>query len=106
MCGDFRAARVHPRSSSPLLIRLGSLRSWLLREELHLTGELLVLVFSKFFGVSARPAIATETRVLAPPISERESTLRALYDAPTDGLAELRGVFLGEHEWRVREGLV
>jgi hypothetical protein len=27
-------------------------------------------------------------------------------EAPTDGLAELRGVLLVEHEWRVREGLV
>src|SRR5688572_3150427 len=26
--------------------------------------------------------------------------------SPTDGLAELRGVLLTEHEWRVREGLV
>jgi hypothetical protein len=38
-------------------------------------------------------------------IAEREAILRAL-DEPPDGLAELRGVLLREHEWRVREGLV
>jgi hypothetical protein len=31
--------------------------------------------------------------------------LRVLEDAP-EGLAELRGVLLREHEWRIREGLV
>ena len=38
-------------------------------------------------------------------VPEREEILRALDDPPT-GLAELRGVLLVEHEWRVREGLV
>lgn len=38
-------------------------------------------------------------------IAEREQILRGLEDCP-DGLAELRGVLLREHEWRVREGLV
>jgi hypothetical protein len=38
-------------------------------------------------------------------ILEREQILRAL-DDPPDGLADLRGVLLREHEWRVREGLV
>jgi hypothetical protein len=46
-----------------------------------------------------------ETKVLALTIADRESILRAL-DAPPDGLAELRGVLLAEHEGRVREGLV
>jgi hypothetical protein len=32
--------------------------------------------------------------------------LRALDEANTDGLAELRSVLLKEHEWRVRVGLV
>jgi len=43
--------------------------------------------------------------VLALTIEDRERILRALDDPPT-GLAELRGVLLVEHEWRVREGLV
>ena len=30
----------------------------------------------------------------------------ALDDARTDALAELRGVLLSEHEWRVHDGLV
>jgi hypothetical protein len=38
-------------------------------------------------------------------IAEREQILRGLEDCP-DGLAELRGVLLAEHEGRVREGLV
>ena len=46
-----------------------------------------------------------ETMVLALTIVDRESILRALDDPPTDALAELRGVLLVEHEWRVREGL-
>jgi hypothetical protein len=43
--------------------------------------------------------------VLALSIGERESLLRVLEDCP-DELAELRGVLLREHEWRVSEGLV
>jgi hypothetical protein len=46
-----------------------------------------------------------ERRVVALTIAEREPILRVLEDCP-DGLAELRGVLLKEHEWRVREGLV
>ena len=42
-----------------------------------------------------------ETKVLALTIDDRERL-----DDPPDGLAELRGVLLREHEWRVREGLV
>jgi hypothetical protein len=38
-------------------------------------------------------------------IEEPEQILRGLDDCP-DGLAELRGVLVREHEWRVREGLV
>jgi len=51
-------------------------------------------------------ALLLETRVLALTITDRESILQALADAPTTGLAELRAVLLREHEWRVREGLV
>jgi len=50
-------------------------------------------------------AYDAETRVLALTIPEREAILRGLEDCP-DGLAELRGVLVREHEWRVREGLV
>lgn len=38
-------------------------------------------------------------------VEERELILRGLEDCP-DGLAELRGVLVREHEWRVRERLV
>jgi hypothetical protein len=50
-------------------------------------------------------AYDVETKVLALTIPERETIIRAL-DDPPDGLAELRGVLLSEHEWRVREGFV
>ena len=51
-------------------------------------------------------ALLMETMVLALTVVDRESILRALDDPPSDSLAELRGVLLAEHEWRVREGLV
>jgi hypothetical protein len=51
-------------------------------------------------------ALLLETKVLALTVTGRESMLWALDEAPTDGLAELRGVLLAEHEWLVREGLV
>ena len=51
-------------------------------------------------------ALTLETRVLALTVVDRESMLWALDEPPTDALAELRGVLLSEHEWRVREGLV
>jgi hypothetical protein len=51
-------------------------------------------------------ALLIETQVLALTVVDRESILRALDETSTDGLAELRGVLLSEHEWRVREGLV
>jgi hypothetical protein len=38
-------------------------------------------------------------------VPDREAIIRTLDDAP-DSLAELRGVLLREHEWRLREGLV
>jgi hypothetical protein len=37
-------------------------------------------------------------------IEDRQAILRTLDDPPV-GLAELRGVLLTQHEWRVREGL-
>jgi hypothetical protein len=45
-----------------------------------------------------------DRRVVALTIPEREAILRVLEDC-RDELAELRGVLLREHEWRVREGL-
>ena len=42
--------------------------------------------------------------VVALTIPDREAILRTL-DDPVDGLAELRGVLLREHEWRKRVGL-
>ena len=46
-----------------------------------------------------------EAKVIALTIEDREAIIRAL-DDPPDGLAELRGVLLREHEWRIKEGLV
>ena len=43
-------------------------------------------------------------KLLALTIDERAVILDAL-DDPPDGLAELRGVLMNEHEWRQREGL-
>ena len=51
-------------------------------------------------------SLALETGVVALIIDDRERILWALDDARTDALAELRGVLLSEHEWRVRDGLV
>jgi hypothetical protein len=52
-----------------------------------------------------RTAIERETVVLALTIDDRERILRALDDPPA-GPAELRGVLLAEHKWRVRDGPV
>jgi len=60
--------------------------------------------------------IARHSRINAPPqtskrppdvaltIADRVAILTVL-DDPPDGLAELRGALLSEHEWRRREGL-
>ena len=59
------------------------------------------------FGAGASDhALTMETRVLALTVVDRESMLWALDEPPTDALAELRGVLLSEHEWRVREELL
>jgi hypothetical protein len=50
-------------------------------------------------------AYDAERRIVALTVTDRESILRALEDCP-DGLADLLGVLVHEHEWRVREGLV
>ena len=51
-------------------------------------------------------ALALDSEVVALTIEDRERILWALDDVRTDALAELRGVLLQEHEWRMREGLV
>jgi hypothetical protein len=66
----------------------------------------LLLRAARFAETAERleDAYDLETKILALTIAEREQIIRAL-DDPPDGLAELRGVLLREHEWRVREGL-
>jgi hypothetical protein len=44
--------------------------------------------------------------IVALSVDDRERILRALDAPPSDFLAELRGVLIVEHEWRVDEGLV
>ena len=51
-------------------------------------------------------SLALEAEVVALTVEDGERILWALDDARTDGLAELRGVLLQEHEWRAKEGLV
>jgi hypothetical protein len=48
--------------------------------------------------------VADEVKLLALTIDERAIILASLEDPP-EGLAELRGVLMNEHEWRQREGL-
>ena len=67
--------------------------------------ELAGLVDEPTRGVLEK-ALELGTIVLALTIEDRERLLRALDDPSTDALAELRGVLLREHEWRVREGVV
>lgn len=45
-----------------------------------------------------------ETKILGLSVSDREGIVRALEDCPDD-FAELRGVLLRDHEWRLRRGL-
>ena len=49
-------------------------------------------------------ALADQVKLLALTIDERAIILAAL-DDPPDGLSELRGVLLNEHQWRQGEGL-
>lgn len=69
-----------------------------------LVGELADLVDEPTRGVLEK-ALDRGTIIVALTMDDRERILRAL-DDPPDGLAELRGVLLREHEWRVRAGLV
>ena len=49
-------------------------------------------------------ALDAERTIVALTVPDREAILSVI-DDPPDGLAELRGVLLREHEWRQREGL-
>ena len=49
-------------------------------------------------------AYDSERRVMALTVPDREAILRTLEDGP-DELAELRGVLLREHAWRMEHGL-
>ena len=68
----------------------------LVRELIEIVGEPTASVLEHSLGV--------ETVVLALSIEDRER-IRAL-DDPPEGVAELRGVLLCEHEWRRRVWLV
>jgi len=67
--------------------------------------ELITLVHEPTRSLLEK-ALAFETGVVALTIEDRERILWALDDVRTDALAELRGVLLQEHEWRMRDGLV
>jgi hypothetical protein len=75
-----------------------------LRDELVL--ELARLVDDDEPGFRLETAYGRMTKVLALTITERETIIRALDDAPPAGLEELRAVLLREHVGRVRDGLV
>lgn len=49
-------------------------------------------------------ALRNEVKLLGLEIDERAIVLAAL-DDPPDGLAEVRGVLMNEHQWRQRERL-
>jgi hypothetical protein len=61
---------------------------------------------SGIYNVAERleDAYGREVKVLALKIAEREGILRALEDGPLE-FAELRGVLLKEHAWRLENGL-
>ena len=50
-------------------------------------------------------ALEAEQGIVGLSIEDREAIVSTL-DDPPEGLCELRGVLLTEHEWRLREGLV
>jgi hypothetical protein len=51
-------------------------------------------------------ALDASRATVALTVEDRERILRALDGDFSEGLGELRGVLLREHEWRMREGLV
>jgi hypothetical protein len=70
----------------------------------ELVRELAAIVDEPTASVLER-ALEVETVVLALSIEDRERIIRAL-DDPPEGLAELRGVLLREHQWHKRVGLI
>ena len=54
---------------------------------------------------SLESAVASNLPDVALTILEREAIVWVLDDSPAGELAELRGLLLGEHVWRQREGL-
>ncbi len=73
-----------------------------------LTAELvrtLVDLVDEPAASSLRMALDDDRIAVALTVVERQQVLRGLEHCP-DGLSELRGVLLEEHESRVREGLV
>jgi hypothetical protein len=74
-------------------------------EKVALLAELLLAAGLEDTGDVLLVALDAEQDLVALSIADREAILRVL-DDPPDGLAELRGVLLAEHEGRVRGGLV
>jgi len=66
------------------------------RRRLHLAGLLRAAGFDDVASTLTH-ALLIEMKIQALSIADREAILRALEDCP-DGLAELRGVLLREHE--------
>jgi hypothetical protein len=70
----------------------------------ELVPELVDLVGEPTAG-TLEGALDAGRATVALTVEDRERILRALEGDFSDGLAELRGVLLKEHEWRRREGL-
>jgi hypothetical protein len=73
------------------------------RDVLHLAERLRDVGFDDTAQVLEH-AWHAERRVVALTVPDREAILRVLDGAP-DGYAELRGVLLREHVWRLENGL-
>ena len=75
----------------------------------HNVADLARLLFAAGLdetGDALLVALDAEQDIVALSIADREAILRVLDDPPANGLAELRGVLLAEHEGRVRDGRV
>jgi len=71
--------------------------------------ELVVLLIrAGFHDVAAKlgDGIEVEAHMLGLTIDERAAMLRVLDDPPTEGLAQLRNVLLGDHDWFREQGLI
>jgi hypothetical protein len=74
-------------------------------EKVALLAELLLAAGLEDTADVLLVALDAEQDLVALSIADREAILRVL-EAPPEGLAELGGVLLAEHEGRVRDGLV